>query len=169
MTERLRDTDWNQSVCSQELAQKMTTQRGHVCQNSFNVRWEVTTRNAPNPAVVKTRHCEPTNTASECRLILTSLVATPAFVHGHDATGETQVITPSSLCKRSLPLPKNRQSSGCTSSSSLTAQPLQTVPFVKLFQGERSLPILHSAPSAGSKMFPLLCLSVLIDSATRQK
>lgn len=69
--------------------------------------------------------------------------------------GETQVITlpppPSSLCNRSLPLPKNRQSAGCTSSSSLTALPLQTIPFVKLFQGEPSPQILHSAPSAGSE------------------
>lgn len=117
-------------------------------------QWET-----PESSWCQTCHREQMHAASEWRiLILTSLVATPAFVHGDDAKGETQVITlpePSSLCNRSLPLPKNRQSTGCTSSPSLTAQPLQTIPFVKLFQGEPSLQILHSAPSAGSKNVPL--------------
>lgn len=159
MTERLCATDCHQSVCSQELARKMTTQRGHVSDGTLSMSGEKWPWETPESSWCQTCHREQIHAASEWRiLILTSLVATPAFVHGHDAKGETQVITlpePSSLCNRSLPLPKNRPSTGCTSSPSLTAQPLQTIPFVKLFQGEPSLQILHSASSAGSKNVPL--------------
>lgn len=155
-TERLRATDWNPSVSSQELARKMTTQRGHVSDRAVSMSGDHEKRQNPadvQPATVN-KYTQQVSDASYSHLWLRRLPLYMVMTR----RGEAQVITlpaPSSLCNRSLALPKNRQSSGCTSSSSLTAQPLQTIPFVKLFQGEPSLQILHSAPSAGSKNVPL--------------
>lgn len=81
--------------------------------------------------------------------VLTSLVAASAFVHGHHVreitvanTAEAQPTWPTSLSGQM------QTECWCTCSSSLTAQPLQTIPLDKLFQGELSPQKLRAAPSA---------------------